>query len=338
MNQVKDSETQSRQQKIQKLEQLQNIEENQESHFVEMMPPILNHRCKPSPRLSPQSIEKSVITVKNGLFSETLMKSVDLQTRDGSDKEEKGDNSTNEYDEMCSPMDIDIAGDAKFEDSDAKNVGKDINSIKAFCPSRVPRRSAMKRSGRSQTPSPLITKRALGDTFQIIILGCTEPVERRRTITFANDINVLKVEPLKSLLTDGSNSIWYQDSEYQAIKFKTLALLDRVDHSSGIVDGKKYCTRGLEKFMAPETTEVKKHQAWDSVLNEQFLQRKDGEYDEEAIANIYKYSTTRSKKEALRLAKIDAEAAAAYLETNHRTPSPSFGFESQPNFDRRVSL
>jgi hypothetical protein len=143
-----------------------------------------------------------------------------------------------------------------------------------------------------------------------------ETVRRRRSITFDNDVDVQKIEPIKSLAgKDGSKSLWFQENEYETIKTKTLALLDRVDPTSGIIDGKKYCTRGLEKFMTPEATEVKKHQAWDSVLNEQFLQRKDGEYDEETLANIYKCSTRRSSTEASKRAVEDAVAAEAYLKT-----------------------
>lgn len=50
--------------------------------------------------------------------------------------------------------------------------------------------------------------------------------------------------------------------------------------------------------MTPERTEVKKRQAWDNVLNEQYLQQQDGEHDEEQLAMMYKHSTTRSQVEA----------------------------------------
>jgi hypothetical protein len=218
-------------------------------------------------------------------------------------------------------------------------------SSTAFCPNRVPRRSSMKsnspssrsssntsrgsRRRRSSIDEDLLampslssnTARITEDHIEVLLPGRPkhDTIRRRRSITFDNDVDVQKIEPIKSLAgKDGSKSLWFQENEYETIKIKTLALLDRVDHTSGIIDGKKYCTRGLEKFMTPEASEVKKHQAWDAVLNEQFLQRKDGENDEETLANIYRYSTKRSQSEASKRANQDAVAAEAYLKTTFR--------------------
>jgi hypothetical protein len=213
-------------------------------------------------------------------------------------------------------------------------------SSTAFCPNRMPRRSSMTKSSVAESESPssrrsstsIVDEDALampsieGDRNIVEVLLPVgrpkhDPVKRRRSITFDNDVDVQKIEPIKFLGgngKDGSKSLWFQENEYETIKMKTLALLDRVDHDSGIIDGKKYCTRGLEKFMTPEASEVKKHQAWDAVLNEQFLQRKDGENDEETLANIYRYSTKRSQSEASKRANQDAVAAEAYLKTTFR--------------------
>jgi len=92
--------------------------------------------------------------------------------------------------------------------------------------------------------------------------------------------------------------------------------------------------------MTPEATEVKKHQAWDSVLNEQFLQRKDGEYDEETLANIYKFSTKRSQSEASKRANQDAAAAEAYLKTKFRRDSTFEGewMAAHIGYNRRFSM
>jgi len=207
------------------------------------------------------------------------------------------------------------------------------DNIKAFCPNRTPQRSSM--------ASPLSERRirALGEKYEILLPGQSKPVERRLSITFNDNVEIQSIEPIRLLSAGGSQSLWYQENEYETIKLKTLALLDRVDHSSGVVDGKKYCTRGLEKFMSPEASDVKKHQAWDAVLNEQFLQRKDGEFDEETLSNIYMYSTQRSRKEAFRRACLDAEASEAYLKTKFRRHDSSFHDQSPPrNFNRRVSF
>eukprot|EP00536_Pseudo-nitzschia_multiseries_P012744 jgi/Psemu1/309371/fgenesh1_kg.504_\ len=195
---------------------------------------------------------------------------------------------------------------------------------KAFCPERMPRRSSMKGSAELFSPSSVSRRNSIGITerFEVILPGQSEPVQRRRSISFDNRVNVQKIEPVRLLAAD-PQSLWYQEIEYDVIKLKTLALLDQVDHSSGQMNGKRYCTRGLEKFMEPESTEVKKHQAWDCVLNEQFLQRKDGEFDAQTLADIYRYSTKRSQNEASKRARQDAEEAQAILETTFSTLSMS---------------
>lgn len=270
------------------------------------------------------------------------------------------DHTTSKYDDTFAPMIIDTGDDIAIGGCPAK-YECDVSSgsvvfaprqqsptieqnIKVFCPHRRPRRSSMKASEGTHAPSPSSERRASiqprAEKYQVLLPGQSEPVERQRSIAFDDDIDIQSIEPIRLLSAGGPQSLWYQENEYETIKFKTLALLDRVDHSSGVVDGKKYCTRGLEKFMSPEANEVKKHQAWDSVLNEQFLQRKDGEFDEETLANIYMYSTKRSRVEACRRAKIDAEASEAYLKTKFRRHS-SFqdqGTAQTRNFDRRVSL
>merc|ERR1712166_906896 len=43
-----------------------------------------------------------------------------------------------------------------------------------------------------------------------------ETVRRRRSITFDNDVDVQKIEPIKSLAgKDGSKSLWFQENEYE---------------------------------------------------------------------------------------------------------------------------
>jgi len=223
----------------------------------------------------------------------------------------------------------------------------------AFCPKRMPRRSSMKgsasnvsefpSSGRGSGSSSNSRRASIGvasrereDHIEILLPGRSDLIKRRRSIVFDNDVDVQKIEPIKFL----AHELWFQENEYNSIKIKTLALLDRVDPNSGVLNGKKYCTRGLEKFMTPEATEVKKHQAWDSVLNEQFLQRKDGEYDEETLANIYKFSTKRSQSEASKRANQDAVAAEAYLKTKFRKESTFEGewAAAQIGFNRRLSM
>jgi hypothetical protein len=270
------------------------------------------------------------------------------------DESNEGDTAY-EYDETFAPMIVDTVDDVGIESCPAKfgsgnasssallsapcSPTNEHSSLKVFCPSRTPRRSSMKGSEEALSSSPRRASiGASGESFEIVLPGHSEPIERRRSITFDDRIDIENIVPIRLLATGGPQSLWYQEQEYEAIKFKTLALLDRVDHSSGITDGKKYCMRGLEKFMSPEATEVKRHQAWDAVLNEQFLQRKDGEFDDEDIANIYMHSTKRSKREASKRASLDAEASEAYLLTTFRRHSSNDLSKEKTDFNRRVSI
>ncbi len=341
----------------------------------EMIPSISNHRCGPNSRLtSPSSIRKKLgnpgedlqvsprtkmVELAASLVSSTLKKDLEymtIQLENHGDpstlveqNEVQQDNSACKYHNTLTPMIIDTGDDIGIGGCPTDYECEDFASedfvteeelpdkeqmTKAFCPNRMPRRSSMASEVSDRRPS--IQTR--GETYEILLPGRLSPVERRRSITFDDNMNIKSIEPIQLLSPSGAQSFWYQDYEYETIKLKTLALLDRVDHTSGVVDGKKYCMRGLEKFMSPEATEVKKHQAWDAVLNEQFLQRKDGEFDEETLANIYKYSTQRSKKEASRRAIRDAEASEAYLKINFQSPSSLDKESLQRNYDRRVSF
>jgi len=341
-----DSEALHRQSKMQK------IQCQQEGPCRgKLVPSISSHRCNPSPRLTskkffcnqdPESQSTPIVANKNFKIVK--------ESNEGAHSEEKEDANV-------LPMIIDTIDHAEIGDCASNSVCGELrnsamlskpypstneHSFKAFCPFRKPQKGCMKESEGSQESPAISRKRpptgTPGETLEILLPGHSAPIERRRSITFDDKIDIQNIEPIRLLASGGSKSLWYQENEYETIKFKTLALLDRVDHSSGIIEGKKYCTRGLEKFMTPEATEVKKHQAWDSVLNEQFLQRKDGEFDEETVANIYMYSTKRSRKQALQRANLDAAASEAYLKTTFRRQSSGDDWETQSNSNRRVSM
>jgi len=355
---VTDFEAPPRQPKIQRIPQHEETPRSKE-----MIPSISSHRCNSNSGNSPSSIKKGIRNQEQDSQPSPRRMSVDLSSLVQERNENKPvrlqyqDEAAYGYDETFASMIIDSVNDEEIESFAANDGCVDASfssffstsysptneqRIKPFCPNRMPQRSAMKGSNKAQVSPPLSKKRAsigaLGETLEILLLGHSEPIERQRAISFDDRIDIQNIEPIRLLAIDGPQSLWYQEHEYETIKFKTLALLDRVDHNSGVIDGKKYCTRGLEKFMTPEATEVKKHQAWDSVLSEQFLQRKDGEFDEETLANIYRFSTIRSKLEAIKRAILDTEAAEAHLKTTFQSQSSSDGRNKKTNFNRRVSM
>jgi hypothetical protein len=58
--------------------------------------------------------------------------------------------------------------------------------------------------------------------------------------------------------------------------------------------------------------------AWDSVLVEQHQQRKGGTFDEECIANLYKFTSLNNKQEAVERAKKDATEIEKYLRNTRK--------------------
>lgn len=260
--------------------------------------------------------DKDMLAISHSFTSEDGQKygygecSVNLETEDNRDQE---DYSKDGFPETSTDMIID---DEDGNERQGSVTSESTDTRKVFCPKRMPRRSSMKGWHESCSPSPVSRRNSIGvsERYEVFLPGRSNPIQRRRSITFDNRVTIQKVEPARALAAD-PQSLWFQEIEYEAIKLKTLALLDQVDPSSGVTNRKQFCIRGLEKFMEPESAAVKKHQAWDCVLNEQFLQRQDGEFDAQTIADIYRYSTKRSQNEASKRARQDAEDAQAILKT-----------------------
>merc|ERR1712238_627190 len=135
------------------------------------------------------------------------------------------------------------------------------------------------------------------------------------SITFNEDVNVRNIQAISKVKGAVKEELWFQDSEYSQIKKKTKALIDKVD-STGQFDGKKYCTRGLEKYMeCPQQRALKKYNGWDSVLMEQEMQRNLHIYDDDAISGFYQQTNQENVVEATTRAQLDAQEVASFYTT-----------------------
>merc|ERR1712182_16032 len=200
-----------------------------------------------------------------------------------------------------------------------------------FHPRRTPRRSSLKGSGTIRAPrrasigtcqerktSSIEEDLASGvlaksQVIEVKLPMRRESIKRRRSIQFDEDVYVRKIQPTTSVKGAKKKELWFQEDEYYTIKKKTRALIDKVD-SNGIVNGKKYCPRGLEKYMEdPRKRTEEKYQAWDSVLMEQEMQRKLKIYDDESVGRFYKRTS------------ITSAEVASFYEQKVQTPQ-----ESQP--------
>ena len=172
---------------------------------------------------------------------------------------------------------------------------------------KTPRRSSMKQQGAPRRSS-------IGYSGEVVVdLPTRGRVKRRTSIGFKEEVDEKVVERIGNL-TDTAHELWFQEEEYQRIRHKSYALVDKVSKTGT----DKYCMRGLEKMLTPKETSVKKQQAWDAVLSEQYLQRNEGQVNEEHIANLYKFTSMRPSTEAAQRANRDAEEAENYLKQARR--------------------
>jgi len=231
-----------------------------------------------------------------------------------------------------------------FDDEDDKEA--DDGQL-PFHPRRMPRRSSMKNSAcplrvsrRASigTPHELQQRRlsmeadlARGtlDATQIYEIQLPnqcrrESIKRRRSIQFNDEVNVRSIQAVSHVPGAIKHELWFQEAEYSTIKKKTRALLEKVDQH-GIVNGKKYCTRGLEKYMEDKVgaRSQTRYAAWDTVLMEQELQRQLHIFDEVSIGQQYAVTSTMNAAEAARRATCDADEVAGYYSTTTAPPATS---------------
>jgi hypothetical protein len=210
-------------------------------------------------------------------------------------------------------------------DDDKARYGYEDAAPDGYCSNRrrgrALRRSSMKGSCPERTAQ---RRRSMGSGLEIQVeIPGKGQVVRRRSINFNESVVVRKVRPTKSLAKH-PEGLWYQDDEMKRIRGEISAALDELKRSADLYDeddsstGSNHDIRGLEKLLEPEISKVKKYQAWDAVLNEQFLQRHEGEYDDEQLAFVYGSTTRRSSREAQRRASKDAEEIEEYLKSTRQ--------------------
>ena len=169
----------------------------------------------------------------------------------------------------------------------------------------------MKQPGRSRRSSIQIS-----GEIEVCLPGYEKPVRRRTSITFNETVKVKRVAPVHEL-TEDPQQLWFQDDEYDKIRRKSFKIVDKFIQGEKI-EGKRLCTRGLESILHHEDRTHAKVDAWESVLNEQHAQREDGNYDDEYLSKVYKFSSRRSSNEAKARADQDEADVKNYLQSTRR--------------------
>jgi len=180
-----------------------------------------------------------------------------------------------------------------------------------FDPSLKPQKSCLKQpSEPDDTPSKTLS-------------------QKQGPIRFCEEVSVREVRSTKSLVKNDCRLLWFQDDENAEIRDNIQRLLKRVN-CAGIskTNGKRYCTRGLERFVDPnDDSDIERLKAEEAVLFEQYQQRESGNFDDLRIAAIYFQSTQTMQHKAILRASEDALIAKAIFkeESLNSTKSGSGG-------------
>eukprot|EP00934_Nitzschia_sp_Nitz4_P007488 Nitzschia sp. Nitz4//scaffold4_size323378//290485//291216//NITZ4_000712-RA/size323378-processed-gene-0.312-mRNA-1//1//CDS//3329553555//7478//frame0 len=172
-------------------------------------------------------------------------------------------------------------------------------------PERQGRRSSMKQQGIPRRSS--IGYR--GETT-VMLPGHRKPVRRRTSISFEGEVQVKEVRPVGEL-TDQPERLWFQAEEYNVIREKAIFVTELASTGADklLASEKKLCTRGLESHIDKDSVDMEQYIAWRSVFEEQFYQRQDGQFDDEAVAKMYEMASLPSRLRALERAQGDVKDA-----------------------------
>jgi len=202
--------------------------------------------------------------------------------------------------------------------SKSRRNGRRMSASKAttilFDPTRVPTKSCLKQESKSKSVSPnsseLSPQRRRGKVYKVYLPGHRGHVKRQRSIRFNDDVSVREVRSSLSLCKNDHQVLWWQEDEQASIKVNLQRLLSRVDRQGvSKKNGRRYCTRGLERFLDTEDWEIDRIAAEDAVLNEQSLQREDGMFDDSRISAAYVQYTQISRQRATSRGLEDADIA-----------------------------
>jgi len=187
-------------------------------------------------------------------------------------------------------------------------------TIIAFDPTRVPQKSCLKQT--SQSPTEVQQMRPKhGESYMVYLPGDTGYIKRKRTIQFNDGVHVREVRSSLSLCKGEHRLLWWQDDEHASIKENLQRLLSRVN-SKGVskTNGRRYCTRGLERFLDSKNDwEADRAAAEEAVYREQTHQREMGTFDDLSIAVAYFRCTRASIQRASSRGIEDAVVALPIL-------------------------
>lgn len=174
---------------------------------------------------------------------------------------------------------------------------------------RMPRRSSLKTAGPRRA--------SISYSGEMTLRLPTGQTTRRKTsITFNDDEQVQDIEPVTDLVDD-PNRLWFQKEEYTHIREKIYAIIASAKNGESDSRTTWLCTRGLEPLMGGSNPGDRR-EAYESVIEEQKMQKLRGKYDDEYIRTIYQFHTVDAQVIANERAQNDAAAVENYLRVTRK--------------------
>jgi hypothetical protein len=137
----------------------------------------------------------------------------------------------------------------------------------------------------------------------------TEPTFVEKSISFAPLVKVRCTIARSDYSMDEINMCWYSAEEYSQISEQCVKQIEKLNRGEKL-NGKKYCTRGLEGHTDVRSYErmQAKELARSTVLNEQDTQVSEGVWDEDFMSKIYQDVSSSGKSYAQMVALCDERA------------------------------
>lgn len=83
---------------------------------------------------------------------------------------------------------------------------------------------------------------SLSDSYSTVSSSCST-----KSCTFNEEAEVIHIAAATTLTGE---SLWYKKEDFDNFRKKTIRIINNVDETGRCKNGKKYCVRGLEKYMA----------------------------------------------------------------------------------------
>ena len=137
----------------------------------------------------------------------------------------------------------------------------------------------------------------------------TEPTFVEKCVAFDSVVKVRRTITRSDYSMEEINMCFYSAEEYSQISEQCVKQIEKLNRGEKL-NGKKYCTRGLEGHTEVRSFErmVAKELARSTVLNEQDTQVSEGVRDEEFMSKIYQDVTSSCKSWANLVALCDERA------------------------------